>query len=59
MLELEGLRVPYFSDVPDWSRDALKPHGGTNIVPDTKSEHASNIAEPEHPSEIATGSKDV
>jgi len=42
ILELEGLGVQFFLDVPDWSKNALNPHGGIHLLSDIASEPTSN-----------------
>lgn len=51
--------VPYFLDVPDWSKNAPKLHAGPNILSGTESEHTSKVAESEHVSEATIKSKDA
>jgi hypothetical protein len=44
LLELERLEVQFFLDFPDWGYNASNPHGGHHLLPDTESEHTSEVA---------------
>jgi hypothetical protein len=58
LLELNGLGVPDFSNISTWT-NALRPHGGPNILSDTESKHSSDVAESKNVSETTAESQDA